>query len=296
MQDTLKTKNTFKLLVTMFACSFCFVTANGQQNDSTDIQSTVSADSADEKKMTLTLGAVYSNNANYYGQVADEKMPYIALNATLQFPFGLYISGLAYKLFTDSSWLSATALGIGYDFKIAPNFTGTLGFSHSFYPANSPFLQVSNPNMASAGISYKHFFTTGITFDYAFGTETSDYFITLSNSRAFDFYTKNNLGIFSITPQVDISAGSQQFYRTYRMKKNKKEGGKPTTPVGPPTVITEEYNQFDLLSYNFILPISYSRSSYLIEAAYQLSVLGKNVDSKAGRTNSFVTLSAYYQF
>jgi hypothetical protein len=43
------------------------------------------------KKTTITLAAIYSSNISYYGQVTNEKLPYILANATVRFPIGLYI-------------------------------------------------------------------------------------------------------------------------------------------------------------------------------------------------------------
>jgi hypothetical protein len=55
-------------------------------------------------------------------------------------------------------------------------------------------------------------------------------------------------------------------------------------------------NSFDLLSYNFELPVSYSRAHYVVEAAYQLSLLSNKAQTGPGNLNSFFTLSFYYQF
>lgn len=280
---------TGKLLVIFLAGSFSFENLNAQEADS--LVSTT--DSSEAEKTTFTLATVYSNNVNYYGQVAGERMPYLALAGVVRFPFGGYFSGLAYKLFSDSSLVSASALSAGYEFAITKKLTGDINYTHTFYPENSPFLQASNPGVASATLAYNHLFTTGLSFDYAFGKESSDYFLTLSNSKAFDFYTKNTKAIISITPQIDVISGTQQFYSTYREKRNNK--GKPPVP-GPPQEITSEFKKFGLLSYNFKIPVSYSRASYMFEAAYQLSVLGNNVASEPGSAHSFFTISAYYQF
>lgn len=278
-----------KLLAVFLAGSFSFTQSLAQSNADAVNQT----GSVEKKKTVFTIGALYCNNANYYGQVADEKTPYIALSGSVRMPFGLYFTGLAYKLLNDSNTVSASALGAGYEFNITPKLTGDIGYNHTFYPSNSPFLQASNPDILSAALNYQHIFTTGLTFDYAFGKETSDYFLTLSNSRAFDFYTKDQKAIFSITPQVDITAGTQKFYSSYREKRNNK--GRPANP-GQPAIITMEQTNFGVLSYNFKVPVSYSRASYMLEAAYQLSVLGNNVASGTGSAHSFVTLSAYYQF
>ncbi|MFV0606361.1 MAG: hypothetical protein ACK5NK_11025 [Niabella sp.] len=287
------TINCKPLLLTLISSIFmCYCI--GQSSDSS---LTTTTDSIITKKPSVTFAAIYSTNANYYGQVADEKMSYVALAATVQLPFGLYFTGLGYHLFGDSNWVSASAIGAGYEFHITKKLTADFSYNHSFYPVNSPFIQASNTDIVSGNLVYEHIFSTGATFDYAFGKEASDYFFTLSNYKAFDFYTNHNKAIVSITPQLDITAGTQRFLETYQTKKNNNKGnGKPTVPSGPPQTVTTEYTRFDLLSYNFNLPVSYSRGSYMLELSYQLSLLGNKVVSNPGSTHSFFTASVYYQF
>ncbi len=80
--------------------------------------STVTTDST--SKATLTLGASYSNNASYYGQRAQENMPYIAASATYRLRSGIYFTGMGLKLLNDSgSAISATSLGAGISFPSA---------------------------------------------------------------------------------------------------------------------------------------------------------------------------------
>ena len=74
------------------------------QSDSAEIKP--SSDSI-KTKANLTLGLVYSNNANYYGQRAAENMPYAAAAANYKLRSGIYFTGMAYKLLNDtvSSWI-----------------------------------------------------------------------------------------------------------------------------------------------------------------------------------------------
>lgn len=267
--------------------SFCF-----GQNVDTTAATNVTTDSA-RKKTTITLAAIYSNNANFYGQTADEPLPYLALSGTIRLPAGIYLSALGYRLLGDSSFVSASALSLGYGFHITPKLSADASYTHTFYPAGSPFLQASSPGIASAALQYDYAITTAVTVDYTFGEE-QDYYLTLANSKNFDIQLSGGTAILSITPQVDVIAGTQKFYETYLIEKKNK--GKGKAPPGQTKTVTTSYNQFGFISYNCNLPISYSRSHYMIEAAYQLSVLGNNAVTGAGKANSFLTLSAYYQF
>lgn len=249
-------------------------------------------------KATFTLGSIICNNADYYGQVADEKMPYIALTGIVRFPSGIYTSALAYKITTDSNLISAGGVTAGYEFNIVKNVKADVSFSHTFYPENSLLLQASNPELLSGTLTYTHLWNTGMNFDYAFG-KSNDYFTVLSNSKNFDFNTSKNKAVISITPQIDIAAGTQEFYETYITKKEKINNGKgkgATGSTGATTTVTTSYKKYDMLSYNFKLPVSYSRSHYMIEAALQLSALGSHAAANAGTVQSFFSVIAYYQF
>lgn len=254
---------------------------------------------------TFTIGAIYANNASYYGQRAKESMPYVAAVASYRHKSGLYLVGMTYKLLNDSGTaVSAGSVGAGYSFDIAKNLSADINYSHTFYPAHSPFLQAANADNASASLTLDNWLSSTATVDYAFG-KTQDFFVSLGTSKSI------NLGSFlsrkdfvSITPAVEAIAGTQHFYSSYVTEKKLRDsllgilgpilgGG---SNGGSAETTTTVSTSFDLLSYNLKLPVAYNRAHYLIEAAYQLSVLSKRGDTGTGNTNSFFTLSFYYQF
>ena len=265
--------------------SFCFA----QNVDST------------KTKSTFTIGTVYANNASYYGQKAQEKTPYAAVAATYRLKSGFYFSGLAYKLLNDNtSTVSASSLGAGINIKLAPKLSTDLSYSHSFYPALSPLLQAGNPDNASVAIIYQSWLNVGITGDYAFG-KTNDEFVTGAISKSINLFSIGKKDIVTINPSADIVAGTQHFYQTYVTEKKVRDSLLGIIPIlgGGSTQSssnTVAKTSFDILSYNFKLPLAYNRSHYVVEAAYQLSVLSSKAQTGAGKTNSFATLSFYYQF
>ena len=254
-------------------------------------------------KNTLTLGVSYSNNANYYGQKAEKAIPYAAVAATYKLKCGLYFSGLAYRLLNDTGALvSATNAGVGIAFNMGKHFSADLNYSHTFYPSYSPLLQASNPDNGSASIVYENWLSTKLTVDYAFG-KTQDYFATLGTGKQINLGSISKKDVVTITPSVDVVAGTQHFYQTYLTEKHLRDsllgiigpilgqpGGSETSPK------TTTSTQLNILSYNFKCPLAYNRSHYLVEIAYQLSVLSNKAQSNAGRANSFISASFYYQF
>ncbi|MHB1180108.1 MAG: hypothetical protein ACYCZO_17490, partial [Daejeonella sp.] len=103
-----------------------------------------SSDSTALKKNTLTLAGIYGNNANYYGQTADERLPYALSNATLQLKSGFYLSAGLYKLLNStSSGISELDLSAGFDFNLSKDLSGSLGYTRSIFAKNSPLLQAA---------------------------------------------------------------------------------------------------------------------------------------------------------
>lgn len=249
-----------------------------------------------KKKTTLTLASIYTTNADYFGQTADRSLPYVLANATLSFPFKLSVSVSSYKLLDSTKGITSTILGLGYDFSLTKNLQAGVNYSHIFNATNSPLLQAANSDNASANIKYNYWLNTGLTADVFFGDE-QDVFLTFSNSKEIDLGSITAKDIISLTPTIEIVGGTQHFYQSYittQKDRKKRLGGilqKPTTSTT--TVATTKFN---LLSYNFSLPLSYNRSNYMIEATYKLSILGKKVETVSRTPNSFFNLGFYYQF
>jgi len=256
----------------------------------------------ENKKVTLTVGALYSNNADYYGQKAEVNMPYVAASATLKLRSGIYFSGTGYKLLNDSgNIVSAGSAGAGIAFNLGKKLSADLSYSHTFFPANSPFLQASSPDIVSGSLAYEYWMTTGVNVDYAFGRQ-QDVFVTLSTEKLISLgHLFSQKDLVTLTPAIQVTGGTQHFYETYITEKNLRDSllGILLPPLGgnPPSASTTTVTtSFDLLSYNLRLPLAYNRAHYMIEAAYQLSILGKKAASGAGTSNSFINFSIYYQF
>lgn len=266
----------------------------------------VNTDSIKTAGSALTLGLVYANNANYYGQAAAERIPYAAVAASWKFRSGFYLTGLAYRLLNDTSGatVSASNFGGGYRFKISKHLTADLGYNHTFYPAYSPFLQASNPDNGSFSIEYEKGLDSKITADYSFG-KTQDLFVTAGTAKQISLGSISQKDLITFTPALEVVAGTQHFYQTYLTEKRLRDSllGLVLDPVlgngsgqnqsSSKTTVTTRFN---LISYTLKCPLAYNRSHYMVEAQYQLSVLSQQAQSGAGKTNSFFSVSFYYQF
>ncbi len=282
-------------IIPILANSFCFA--------QTDSFSASNTDSIPARKNSLTLAAVYANNAAYYGQRPEETTPYAALSATYQLKSGFYLSGLAYKILTEKNReISAANIGAGIAWKFNQKLSGDLRYTHSFYPAQSPLLQSVNKENISFGLTHNSWLETTLSGDYAFG-KTNDFFITAGIAKDIPLFSIGNKDIVSIKPFISVVGGTQRYYNTYVTEQKLRDSllGIVTGPIfGSPSAgkdtTTTAGNRFDLISYNFELPLSYSRANYMIQASYQVSLLSNNSLSQPGKLNSFFTLGFYYQF
>lgn len=279
-----------KLIYVIVFCSFIFK-ANAQQDTL--------------KKTTLTLAALYSSNVSYYGQATNEKLPYVLANATLRLPLGIYFSAGSYKLLNYGSGISETDLGIGYDYDFSPKLTAGIAYTHSFFPTNSPLLRASNENNLNLSVDYKWpWLKSSISTDYAFGQE-KDIFLSITNSKEISLGSLfNEKDEIAIEPAFEISTGTRHFVETYLIEKEKRnnvnKGKAPTSPgnsgQNTTTTVSVPSTTFQVLSYNFKLPLTFSRANYMAEASAQYSILGKHTEAELKNQQVFFGLGFYYQF
>ncbi len=254
------------------------------------------------KKSTVTLALLYNSNISYYGQQTTAAYPYVLGNITVKLPIGLYFSAGSYKLLNYGSGLSATDLGVGFDYPLNEKLTVGLAYTRSFFPSTSPLLAASNENDINLSFGYLgNLFDSSLSADYAFGKQ-QDIFLGLTVSKSIALGTfSNEKNALSITPAIEILAGTRRFYETYMIEQEKRANGKGKGVINAPnsttpsTTVTEK-NSFNLLSYNFKLPLSFSRASYLIEANYQFSILGSKATDDLRTNSSIFGLGFYYQF
>lgn len=254
--------------------------------------------SSEKKQNTLTLSAVASSNANYYGQTAAETLPFAYLDLKLRTSWGWYISGGGYQLFKENNFPSELHLSTGFEFDLGPNADFEVGYTRSFYSKASPLLQASNPNSLSSTIGIDHLFRTELIADYNFG-QSEDVFISFDNSKNILLGQLGEKNTFYLKPGISIVAGTQRFYNTYIEEQKQWLGLDKILPIPgnnqpQTTEKTTVSTDFSLLSYNFNIPFIYYRGKGAVMLSYQLSVLS-NKSAQSNRSNSFFSLGYFYQ-
>ncbi|MFT3750478.1 MAG: hypothetical protein QM768_19350 [Agriterribacter sp.] len=288
-----------KQIFLSFIAAFTCTVAMAQSGDSILAYAVDST----QPKSTFTIGAVYTNNASYYGQKSVEKMPYIALAAVYRHHSGLYITGMGYRLLNDSAKFgSAYSVGAGFAFPLGKSVNADLSYDYSIYPKLSPFLQAANPHSIDLTITREGWVNLSVAGDYAFG-KTNDFFVTPQIDKDIDLFNIGKKALVSFNPSLDLTAGTQHFYEYYLSEKSIRDsligillppvfGGSPQQEEG--TLKTT--SRFDMLSYNLKLPLSYNRSNMKAEVSGQFSLLSNRAETRPGKINSFFSAALYYQF
>lgn len=282
-----------KRAIILLAAALLFAENTFAQRDSTQ---------EDPKRTTLTIAGIYGNNANYFGQTAEQKLPFMLTNASLRLKSGLYFSAGSYKLINAGGPLiSEFDLSAGYEVDLSKNFNAAFGYTRSFFAQNSPLLGAANENTLSASLAYDlNIFKTGLNTYYAFGTQR-DLFMSFTTSKTLNLgslFSKNDF--ISFEPGLELVGGTLHYLEEYIVRRDN-----PQNPMfigqNPPSreynyKITRDASSFDMISYNLNFLLGYNRSNYLIETGWQISALGKNVSESKQKARSFFNLSLYYQF
>jgi hypothetical protein len=263
--------------------------------------SQVDSTELEPKRNTITLAAVYGNNANYYGQTAEQKLPYVLNNATLSLKSGLFFSVGSYKLINAGGPLiSELDLTAGYEHQLTKKLNGSIAYSRSIFAKNSPLLGAANQNTISTSLIYDlNFIKTGFNSYYAFGTQR-DLFLSFTASKSINLGSiSKDKDFISFEPSFELIGGTLHYLQEYIIMRDRREAGQ-NNPFPPPRdrnyTITRSASSFNMISYNMNFLLGYNRRNYLLEGGWQVSSLGKNVSETKQKPRSFFNLSFYYQF
>jgi len=227
----------------------CFsVTANAQSD------STVS-------KFSFKLGTYYNSNLNYYGRTDSLRSSGVFPMAELWFNNKFYIN--AAPVFTHNSMTGFQYAGAvataGYAYNNGKS-AGHIYFVKPIYKDNSQLVQSALKAQAAANFTWlnKIINITGGA-DVKFSGNT-DYGVTAGLDHIFRKELPGNI-ILIIDPSVYLYAGTQQFTQSHYEKNN----NFPLFP-GPDRVVTENVKKINILSYEFSVPVIYSKGKWMLLA------------------------------
>ena len=220
----------------------------------------------EEKRSSFKFGVDYINSNVFMGRTDTIAAPIISPSATYTFAFGLFISVAAdYIPNRTKNKLDDGNIGIGYNYEITDNWTGSVSLTKMFYASTSTQIASSVSSELNSNIQFANdYLTPGIALDFAKGKagKKNDFFITPSLSH--DFIFAGLLGetdYLSISPMFSLNAGTQNFYDSYFGKTNKIKRFEFSSELA---AYRHGLKKFRLLDYELSAPVEYSLKPFLI--------------------------------
>ena len=201
-----------------------------------------------KKKTTFTIGTSYLPKLHFYGRTDSLKSTALAPNALLQFGNGIYFSSTVILLNNTQIPMQygATIAGAGYRFGKTKGIAGSV-YGDLFFYANKDLVQSSQKGQAGYTLSYLNPVLNINNNSSVVFSDNNDFFTSAGVDHPFRFVTGKS--VFVIIPAFNANAGTQNFTNTYYKTRN--INGIPI----PPEQVTETSKRFNLLSYEFSVPV-----------------------------------------
>jgi hypothetical protein len=237
----------FYKIVMIVLCCFS-VTAHAQSDSTTS-------------KFSVKLGTYYNSHLNYYGRTDSLRSSGVFPMAEIWFNNKFYIN--AAPVFTHNSvagfqYAGAVATA-GYVYNNGKS-AGHIYLVKPIYKDNSQLVQSALKAQTAANFTWLNKIiniTVGADVKLS---GNMDYGATAGLDHIFKKQLGNN-SMLIIDPSAYLYAGTQQFTRTYYEKSN----SLPLFP-GPDRLVTEDVKKFNILSYEFSVPVIYTKGKWMLLA------------------------------
>jgi hypothetical protein len=253
------------------------------------------------KKRSLSIGATYGSDIQFFGRTGPIKYPFVSTDAVYNTKTGFFIYGSAYKVLGYNPLIDEIDLGGGYLFNYSKEFTGLFSYTHFFFNKDAAAVIKS---ASSNDVNFKNTFDwkfakSSITGDYLFGV-ANDYFVTINTSK----YIETDWSIFddkdylSFNPTISAIFGTQNFVGKYSRDHEDKFDLDDVPPPGFPASNFPNYNngRFNALNYSIKLPIAYNRPHYTFETSLKYSIPVNVEGALKNRHEVFLNFTFFYIF
>lgn len=256
------------------------------------------------RKASWTIGLEAADNSSFYGRNTATRYPYAAATLTYAHRSGFWASATTYQLFETKDYIDETDVSVGYSFPISKRMNGNLSYSRFFFSENAPMVKSVTENAATVTttLDWKYLYTS-LSTSYFFG-ESNDLIVQFENSRYIGLNPiwkgKNPVGL---DPKIGITGGTQEFSETYTVERKKEIGdvfdgvlnpGKDKEPEKTTTTTTK--HKFQVLSYDFYVPLVVMLGNFELEPTYRYSVPVNKLEGDESEAKSFFSVKASYTF
>ena len=212
-----------------------------------------------EKESYFKFQTSYLTNSVYAGRKDTVALPYLTPSIEYNHKSGLYIGASISYLANSNSRIDLWSLDAGYSFNILKKLSANLYVNKPFYNSSSSNVQ-SDVNFYTGGtLTYDaKVINISATGNVMFGSE-NDFSLILSLDHQFNWEGKND-ELWTISPMLNTYLGSVGYYQNYKFKRINPRNNLPQTV----TVTISSPNQFQVLSYEFSLPIYLDKTKWRV--------------------------------
>jgi len=261
-------------------------------------------DSVPDKKSKLTLGIGYSSNSVFLGRADSITIPLFNASLTYTLKSGIFFNGsVNYIPSRETNKLDGGSIGAGYDFE-HNNLSGGLEISKYLSSDNSTLVIAALSATIGASLSYNiaDFITPTMHAEFALGKSGGGNDIILTPGLTHDFSIDHPFSAhdnLSINPGIFLNAGTQNFYSTYYLRKDKrtlrlKSPKNATTGKKPATATSVNTSKLVLLDYEFIMPVNYTCGKFGFELTPSYARAVNTSISSASQTTSVDKTAVFY--
>jgi hypothetical protein len=244
-------------------------------------------DSSATKARAVFFGLTYGSNSSYLGRYQTEVLPYVSADISYVSKTGFSLSLFTYDISSNATLLDEVDAMAGWSFDLSKRVDASAFYTRFFFNESTESIRASVQNVASAslGLDWSYLYTK-VTAHYIFG-DANDFFAVLDNSRYFSlghvFRKDDNI---SLEPKATIIAGTQTFVDTHYVRQGiplirpglgqgngngNGRGNSGSTGTRTTTVESSE-TTFEILSYEFSLPITYDVGRFSLELSGKYSI------------------------
>ena len=261
-------------------------------------------DSLSDKKSKLTLGIGYLSNSVFLGRADSVTTPLFNTSLLYTLKSGIFFSGsINYIPSRETNKLDGGSIGAGYNFD-HNNLSGGFEINKYLSSDNSTLVIAALSATIGASLSYDiaNFVTPTMHAEFALGKSGGGNDIILTPGLTHDFSIEHPFSAhdnLDITPGVFLNAGTQNFYSTYYLRKDKRTLRLKTSKNGlsgqkPANAKSVNTSTLVLLDYEFIMPVNYTCGKFGVELTPSYARAVNTSISSASQTTSVNKTSIFY--
>lgn len=244
----------------LLAISFTITyTANCQQ----PVAPAVKDSTKNDKKNTVNISANYVSRLNYFGRTDSLKSSGLLPILGIESKIGLYAT--TSFIFTQNTVqplkYAGTSIEGGYKFPESSHFSGNIFYTRFLYTNSTALVQSALTSQTGVNLTWKNKFVNFTTGGDLKMSDKTDVGVTGTFEHLFIIkFPKIPKTALALNPTAVVNAGTQKFAQTWVNKAGGLLGGLPGT--GGTTFTTQNVNRFNILSYEFSLPVVFVSHQY----------------------------------